>query len=101
MPENNYSPFNTGSGAKEIHTGFDLQQYDSFSSDVDLVAAGPTGGPARQVIVLGAGGGTLEVVTAQGNTRELDATGLVGIPIVCGIQRITSNTNVGSVLVIW
>lgn len=81
-------------------TGIDVQELTDFSSDVDLVSLGPTGETPRIVIVLDAGGGNLTVTTAHG-TRPLPASLLVGIQIVCGIETITSATDVGSVLVIW
>ena len=83
-----------------VFSGIDLQVLTDFSSDIDLVALGPTAKAPRQVIVLAAGGGVLSVTTAHG-ARTLPADLLVGLPITCGILTIGSATDAGSVLVIW
>jgi hypothetical protein len=96
------APFNLGDGAKSLHTGFALRVYSDFSTTINLVTAGPTDGPARQVIVLAASDGdVLEVMDAAGNVESIPGHVVVGLPITCGIRRITANTTVTSVLVIW
>jgi len=86
----------------EIFTGVDGLEFTDFSSDVDLVAAGPTGKGARQLWVLEAGSGNLTVETKFGDrTYSGDLLASKNIPLQLGMFTIRAATNVGRVLVIW
>ncbi len=85
----------------ETHCAVDVQLLDDFSSEVDLVAIGPTGKAPREVILLGAG--IFEFTTKFG-TRTIEATEaayLIGKSLVWGILTITSNTTITKLTVAW
>lgn len=44
-------------------------EYSSFASDINLVAASPSGEPARAIYIVDAGSGSLVVTTDDGENR--------------------------------
>jgi len=95
---------NLETGVGSVDAFVDVKEYSGsdFDSEIDLVAEGPTGHPARGIMVLDAGGGsTLEIVTAAGNTRPLTGALYVGKQLVAAVRKITANTDMGTILVGW
>lgn len=89
--------------SNDIGTSPDIVQLTSFTSQ-DLLALSPGGiSCPRGLMVSNVGAGTkvLEIVTAAGQTRTLDATNLQGAYLPIAAQRLTANTTVTSVLVFF
>lgn len=94
---------NAAGVANDIGTSPDFIQITAFTSQ-DLMTLGP--GQAslpRGLIVsdLGAGTKILEVITAAGNTRTIDATNLLAAYLPGCIKALTANTTVGKVLLFY
>jgi len=88
-------------GAAGTHTGTKAQDYTSFVSAIDLVAASPTGSDvARAICVTSGAASTLEFVDASGNTVTITVP-FDGWQIDCGARTITTNTDVTELVVIW
>ena len=89
--------------ADDIGTSPDAIPITSFTSQ-DLAALSPSQGcMPRGLVITNVGAGTkvLEVVTAAGQTRTIDATNLQGAYLPLCIKALTSNTTVTSVLLFY
>ena len=89
--------------ANDIGTSPDAVPVTSFTSQ-DLRALSPAGvSLPRGLIISNVGAGTkvLEIVTAAGTTRTIDATNLQGAYMPVCITALTSNTTVTAVLLFY
>lgn len=93
----------TAGVADDIGVSPDAKEYSSFASAVDVTVDAATGEPraVRGFMVTDVGTGTLEVVTAAGQTRAFVATNLLGQFIPLSIKTITTNSNIGRIIVFW
>lgn len=97
-----YPPLNTPDGPNSVMVGRKTREFSDFSEHIDLVAIGPTGGPARAWVVLAASeSAVLKIWDGQGDVEELSGDLLVGIPVNDSIQGIHSDTNITKILVSW
>lgn len=94
---------NAAGVANDIGTSPDMIPVTSFTSQ-DLMALSPGGvSLPRGLIITNVGAGTkvLEVITAAGVTRTIDATNLQGAYLPGAIKALTANTTVTSVLLFY
>lgn len=89
-------------GCDTTQVGCDFDELSSFGSPIDLVAT--YGAPARRIVVVTAGSGTLNVTTVgvNGTAVNRSATALVaGDFIDCLITTIRTGTNVSLIRVFF
>lgn len=91
----------------DIGTSPDAKEYSSFASDVDLTADSPTNNtPARGLMITSLGAGTkiIQVVTAAGQTRAYDLSGVGNAPVWLPVAARTikgTTTTIAKVIAFW
>lgn len=81
---------------------YDIKEYSSFGSDIDLLADSPSGNdPARWVRVVDAGAGTKLLVIDTVKTAGRSLTVATGQEINVQIRKIKSTTTAVRVQVGW
>jgi len=103
MANGAYTASNRGARGTAAGTGpgSKAQDYTSFASAIDLLAASPTGSDcARAICVTSGAASTLEFVDGSGNTATITVP-FDGWQIDCSARTITTNTDVTELVVIW